>query len=246
MATVEEVRRMPLTGPVDGLVGRCRDFAFAALADWGRLPALDQRREDSVGDVLLIVSELVANACLHAGGATELALHNGAGRVRVEVTDRSHLRPVPRPPGDPAQPGGHGLRAVARLAEDWGCRPWEGGKTVWAAVTMPGNRASRTDVGERPVMSDEIRVEPLGDHEYLVRFPTTGDEVTSRFQATADTIDRLHVPGADEERIVAETAHFLAERQPTVDIPPMIDLDDVAAAYGDDYLEELGRRLSPL
>ncbi|MEU1290010.1 hypothetical protein [Kitasatospora sp. NPDC005856] len=92
----------------------------------------------------------------------------------------------------------------------------------------------------------DIRIEPLGDHEYLVRFPTAGEEITSRFQASEATVDRLKAPGAGEERIVAETALFLTRRQPVIDIPPMIDLDDVAAAYGDDYLDELGSRLNSL
>ncbi|MGW3044007.1 hypothetical protein ACWC9T_29085 [Kitasatospora sp. NPDC001159] len=95
-------------------------------------------------------------------------------------------------------------------------------------------------------MAADIQVESLGDHEYLVRFPAAGEEITSRFQATEAIIDQLHIPGADETRIVQETAVFLAERQPVIDIPPMIDLDDVAAAYGDDYLQELSRRLKPL
>ncbi|WP_354637274.1 hypothetical protein [Kitasatospora camelliae] len=38
-----------------------------------------------------------------------------------------------------------------------------------------------------------------------------------------------------------ETAEFLAERQPVVDLPPMVDLDDVVACY-DDYLERLEQR----
>ncbi|GAA2752066.1 MULTISPECIES: hypothetical protein [Kitasatospora] len=92
----------------------------------------------------------------------------------------------------------------------------------------------------------DISVEPLGDHEYLVTFPGSGDTVLSRFQATEATVDQLRLASVDEERIVAETAVFLAERQTTADLPPMIDLADVAAAYGDDYLEELGRRLGTL
>ncbi len=94
-------------------------------------------------------------------------------------------------------------------------------------------------------MTADIRIEPLGDHEYLVRFPTAGEEITSRFQASETTLDLLRIPGIGEERIVAETAMFLARRQPVIDIPPMIDLDDVEAAYGDDYLDEVRSRLSP-
>ncbi|MBV6700198.1 hypothetical protein [Kitasatospora aureofaciens] len=92
-------------------------------------------------------------------------------------------------------------------------------------------------------MTANIRIESLGDHEYLVRFPAGEDEVESRFLATEVLLDELNVPGADEARIVRETALFLAERQPVIDIPPMIDLDDVTAHYGDEYLTELRLRL---
>ncbi|MFD8707821.1 hypothetical protein ACFV1W_35465 [Kitasatospora sp. NPDC059648] len=92
-------------------------------------------------------------------------------------------------------------------------------------------------------MSGDIGIEALGDHEYLVSFPTAGEAVLSRFQVTEATLAHLSRGRADERRIVVETAVYLSERQQTADLPPMIDLDDVAAAYGDDYLAELGRRL---
>jgi hypothetical protein len=95
-------------------------------------------------------------------------------------------------------------------------------------------------------MGLEIQIDPLGDHEYLVRFAKDGQEAMSRFQASESVVDQLGVPSTEELRLVAETAGYLAERQPVIDIPPMIDLDDVAAAYGDDYLGELSRRLQPL
>jgi hypothetical protein len=92
-------------------------------------------------------------------------------------------------------------------------------------------------------MSGNVRIEPQGDREYLVRFPAGEGEVESLFRATEATLDELRIPGADELRIVEETAAFLLARQPVIDIPSMIDLDDVTAHYGDDYLDELRRRL---
>jgi hypothetical protein len=47
----------------------------------------------------------------------------------------------------------------------------------------------------------------------------------------------------DEQRVIEETVLYLSERQPVMDIPPLVDLDDVAAAYGDQYIDELSRRL---
>lgn len=67
--------------------------------------------------------------------------------------------------------------------------------------------------------------------------------VESRFKATAEVVDMMNVPETDEKRVVVETVVFLAEHQDLVDLPQMVDLDDVAAAY-DDYVDEVGRRLS--
>ena len=92
-------------------------------------------------------------------------------------------------------------------------------------------------------MAANIQVEPLGDHEYLVSFPAGGETVRSQFRATQDTLGKLGPSGSDEGRIVAATAAFLAEHQQVIDLPSMLDLDDVAAAYGGDYLQAVSRDL---
>ncbi|MFE7131225.1 ATP-binding protein [Streptomyces sp. NPDC057638] len=91
------------------------------------------RDGDPAGDVLLVVSELVTNACLHAGGPTGLVLRQLSDGVRVEVADRS-----PEPPRvrarDAGRPGGHGLVVLERLARSWGWAPTADGKAVWAEL----------------------------------------------------------------------------------------------------------------
>ncbi|MEU7729482.1 ATP-binding protein [Streptomyces sp. NPDC040724] len=151
-----QTRRLLLRGRA-GAVTRCRDFTREALADWQWIPAGDgppggvpspvqaqresdderARRRERVEDVLLMVSELVANACLHAGGPSELVLRHGAEGLLIEVSDDSPDRPVLRPPRDPALPGGHGLMVLDRLSRSWGWRPAAAGKTVWLEVPPP-------------------------------------------------------------------------------------------------------------
>ncbi|MEU9045696.1 MULTISPECIES: hypothetical protein [unclassified Kitasatospora] len=92
-------------------------------------------------------------------------------------------------------------------------------------------------------MSEHFEVEPLGDHEYLLRARAGEEVVESRFRASEAVVEQFHTAPVDEQRLVEETAEFLAERQPVVDLPPMVDLDDVAACY-DDYLEQLGQRMA--
>ncbi|MFE6870116.1 hypothetical protein ACFVFS_26615 [Kitasatospora sp. NPDC057692] len=93
-------------------------------------------------------------------------------------------------------------------------------------------------------MAVEIQVEPLGDHEHLVRVREGAAEAETRIRVTDGVLDLPQLTGADETRIVHETMAFLVERQPVIDIPPMIDLDDLADAYGTPYLDDLSRRLT--
>jgi hypothetical protein len=92
-------------------------------------------------------------------------------------------------------------------------------------------------------MSEQFQIEPMGDHGYLVHARYSGGVIESRFQASPAVVDALDAAEADEQRIIEETALYLAERQPVMDLPPMVDLDDVVAAYGDHYVKEMTRRL---
>ncbi|WP_327308639.1 ATP-binding protein [Streptomyces sp. NBC_01298] len=150
----EWTRRLLLHGTAD-VVGLCRDFTRRALTEWQWLPSADSggnsgggvlayghatganETAEAADDVLLLVSEVVANACMHAGGPESLLLRYTAERLRIEVTDPSPVVPVHRLPADPARPGGHGLLIVTRLASAWGADPLDGGKCVWVEVATP-------------------------------------------------------------------------------------------------------------
>ncbi|MFI0719078.1 ATP-binding protein [Streptomyces sp. NPDC021224] len=134
----DNARRLPLTGE-SGIVPRARDFTRQALHDWGWLPAASGDRRAAAEDVLLVVSELVTNACLHAGGPEELLLRRSPKSLRLEVVDGGPGDPAPRTPHRAGRPGGHGMFIVQRLCLDWGVvrnadRP---GKTVWAELAVP-------------------------------------------------------------------------------------------------------------
>jgi len=143
-----------------GAVAYARDFTRAALRDWGWAPARadadgagttgDERAAAQAAlfaaeDVVLLVSELVTNACRHAEGPRDLRLERlltaggGLAGLRVTVGDGSARRPERRAGADGARPGGYGIPMVERLARSWGCeaRPG-GGKTVWAEFAPPG------------------------------------------------------------------------------------------------------------
>ncbi|MFF7178527.1 ATP-binding protein [Streptomyces sp. NPDC008121] len=120
---------------------RCRDFTAAALADWGWTPARTEEAQERVDDVLLLVSEVVTNACLHADGPEEIVLRQSGENLRVEVADGNPEPPARRRPRAASLPGGHGLMVLDRLAGDWGSERREGGKVVWLEISRPDTAA---------------------------------------------------------------------------------------------------------
>ncbi|WP_316528698.1 ATP-binding protein [Kitasatospora brasiliensis] len=146
----EQTRRLALEGRT-GAVQRSREFSRRALVSWHWLPAVDADGRAAAEDVLLMVSELVTNACLHArGGPRELRLSWNGARLRVEVADDSPVPPRLRPFAGAGQPGGHGLRVVDRLARAWGSQPEDGGKSVWLEVPRPPAPVFPRRPGRRP------------------------------------------------------------------------------------------------
>ncbi|MGW2330793.1 ATP-binding protein [Streptomyces sp. NPDC001700] len=135
---IRQLRRLHLIG-ASGAVPRARDFTREALRDWGWLPAATADQRAAAEDVLLVVSELVTNACLHADGPEELRVSCNAKVLRLEVVDLGTGTPAPRTPHRAGRPGGHGMFIVQRLCLDWGVvRNAEGsGKTVWAELAAP-------------------------------------------------------------------------------------------------------------
>lgn len=87
-------------------------------------------------DLLLCVTELVANAVLHAGTDCEVNVSRDRDDVRVEVRDFAPSRmPVPRN-YDRDAPTGRGLLLVDALTDRWGIDVDDDGKTVWIELNL--------------------------------------------------------------------------------------------------------------
>ncbi|MFJ6405658.1 ATP-binding protein [Streptomyces hydrogenans] len=100
-------------------------------------------------EVLLVVSELVANADEHGGGCTHLAVSVEGDRpawVTVAVGDRSPRLPVPRDEReDVLSERGRGWDIVRRLASRVDTSPSPGGgKVVRARLAVPLPRPVHT------------------------------------------------------------------------------------------------------
>ncbi|MFE9019626.1 ATP-binding protein [Streptomyces sp. NPDC007808] len=119
---------------------QARDFVRRTLDDW----ALDHCGDDA----LMVVTELAANAVLHAvpecaapvplPGEAEIWLRLSLRRpahLVCAVTDPSDHPPVYPHRSDPLDEHGRGLRIIDALAEHWGwTRHQPMGKTVWAML----------------------------------------------------------------------------------------------------------------
>lgn len=95
----------------------------------------DQLPEEVLGDVRLLVSELVTNALRHAGlgddDRIELAVGVTDVAVRVEVTDHGRGFDPQAIPSDPEVAEGWGLYLVATLSDRWGAESEGGATRVW-------------------------------------------------------------------------------------------------------------------
>jgi len=94
---------------------------------------------ETAEDVLLVVTELVANVVDHAGTPFEIELHRAPGRLYVAVRDQCPTPPEPRGM-DPHASRGRGLLVVQAVCRDWGYEVHDGtdadqpGKTVRAEL----------------------------------------------------------------------------------------------------------------
>jgi MEDS: MEthanogen/methylotroph, DcmR Sensory domain len=99
-----------------------RHFAVATLRDWGVADIADA--------AALVVTELAANAIVHAESGFTLTLSGRGNQLRISVRDTS---PLPAEGRDALMPIPlHGLGAVDALASQWGVESLgKAGKTVW-------------------------------------------------------------------------------------------------------------------
>lgn len=91
-------------------------------------------------------------------------------------------------------------------------------------------------------MADQSLVQSLGMHDYLLQVREGEDLVRVRVHATPAVVARITDSGGDESWVIEATAAYLIARQRADDLPAMLDLDDVAAAYPG-YVEDLRAQL---
>ncbi|MEW2247994.1 SpoIIE family protein phosphatase [Streptomyces sp. NPDC058733] len=142
--------------PVGRSVATARSFVRDTLQGWGFA--------DIVDDAVVLTSELVTNAVVHAGTHADVLCLRTEDGVRIEVSDRYPEREVPVQSaavsmGSPDREGGRGLQLCAALAGRWGVEYTPTHKNVWFQLDLPERPVGTRTAG--PALPAELL--PLAD-----------------------------------------------------------------------------------
>ncbi|MFJ8954784.1 MULTISPECIES: SpoIIE family protein phosphatase [unclassified Streptomyces] len=147
--------------PVGRSVATARSFVRDTLQGWGHADIID--------DAVVLTSELVTNAVVHAGTSAEVLCLRSEDHVRIEVSDRYPEREIPLQAsamnmGSPDREGGRGLQLCAALAGRWGVDYSATHKRVWFQLDLPersvGTRAAGPNLPTDllPLADQRVRV----------------------------------------------------------------------------------------
>jgi len=151
--------------PEPSAVATARGFVRDTLISWG-LPG----RDDVVTDAVLLASELVTNAIVHAGTAVELTCRFNGATVEISVLDRHPARVIPDPPAaaaDVARPSGRGLLLPAALSSSWGVTYASAAKVIWFRLGPDAPAAAGPAIAEFLAAADQPGgrpAEPAAEH----------------------------------------------------------------------------------
>jgi serine phosphatase RsbU (regulator of sigma subunit)/anti-sigma regulatory factor (Ser/Thr protein kinase) len=134
--------------PEPAAVAAARKFVRETLQDWlNTRPAPDDT--ELVDDAVLLTSELVTNAVVHAGTQVQVTCKLAASAVEVVVRDSHPARMVPGPARDDNIPAerthGRGLLLPSALASAWGVSYGAEAKAVWFRMGLAGQKTSLTE-----------------------------------------------------------------------------------------------------
>jgi serine phosphatase RsbU (regulator of sigma subunit)/anti-sigma regulatory factor (Ser/Thr protein kinase) len=118
--------------PTGSSVASARAFVRATLTEWGADAVID--------DAVLLTSELVTNAIVHAGTPAEVTCTRLDGAIRIDVADRHPSRSLSVPErtvSETESEAGRGLFLSAALASAWGVQYTRATKEVWFALDLP-------------------------------------------------------------------------------------------------------------
>ncbi len=175
--------------PVGRSVATARAFVRDTLQGWGY--------GDVVDDAVVLTSELVTNAVIHAGTAADVLCLRTEHGVRVEVADRYPEREVPlqgsgRTEVHPERENGRGLLLCAALASRWGVEYSPTRKQVWFQLDLPERPVGTRSAG--PALPDDLL--PVADER--VRVAVAQIDRNGTITAWNEDAERLFGYAADQ------------------------------------------------
>ncbi|WP_369146856.1 SpoIIE family protein phosphatase [Streptomyces sp. R44] len=184
--------------PVGRSVAAARAFVRDTLQGWGHPELVD--------DAVVLTSELVTNAVIHAGTSAEVLCLRSDDSVRVEVSDRYPEREIPvqsgRTLGSPDRENGRGLLLCAALAHRWGVDYSPTRKHVWFHLDLPQRPVGTRSAG--PVLPDAL----LPVAESRVRVAVT--QIDRGGTITAWNEDAEELFGYDSDKVIGKPLGDLA------------------------------------
>ncbi|MGW6403815.1 SpoIIE family protein phosphatase [Streptomyces sp. NPDC055134] len=179
--------------PVGRSVATARAFVRDTLQGWG-FP-------DIIDDAVVLTSELVTNAVVHAGTSAEVLCLRTDDGVRIEVSDRYPEREIPLQQsainmGSPDREGGRGLQLCAALATRWGVDYTPTHKLVWFQLALPQRSVGTRTAG--PALPTDLL--PLADSR--VRVAVVQIDRTGAVAAWSE--DAEHLFGYVAEQVVGK------------------------------------------
>jgi anti-sigma regulatory factor (Ser/Thr protein kinase) len=134
---------------------RARRFVAGELERLGRADLSDA--------LLLLTSELVTNAVLHARGSLCVQVAPTPAGVRVQVEDGSPVAPVRRHSSSFATTG-RGVALLDELADRWGWHRTPDGKAVWFELDSAPAARHEVEPGQPVSRHSSTAGEPVSRH----------------------------------------------------------------------------------
>lgn len=228
--------------PEPAAVAAARRFVQETLNSW-QLSGHDEL----VADAVLLTSELVTNALVHAGTSIQLMCRLDDAAVEVSVLDRHPARMIPDPPSGSAEadrPGGRGLLLPAALSSSWGVTYAPTAKVVWfrlglgalpdgAPAAAPAPKEASSPAGMRRG-ADRLQDgyhELLGHAVELASAEVAADAV---YALVADEDGELRIRAAAEHGTVRAAAAAADTKAELADLGTFLTSYDQLAGRGAD------------
>ena len=197
--------------PEPSAAAAARRFVRRTLQSWD-IAARTWDPDRLVDDAVLLTSELVTNAVVHAGTPLDVTCRLTSGELEVAVRDRHPARTLPDIPrtARTSAERGRGLLLPSALASSWGVTYARIAKAVWFRMSLARDEETPGDIAGLPPATtaadgpDQDSAQGGGPGAAPAAGPATGEDAAPGEDAAArppgtgtpETVSAGDVPGA--------------------------------------------------